>query len=89
MFSPMDFISAFVAHGNCSLKAKGRLRRLAGVVKIHYLISARKVGAWSALWRGSSDAMKLQAVDIVITATLAATTLIIKFNGYNELEKAT
>jgi hypothetical protein len=84
----MDFISAFVAHGNCSLKAKGRLRRLAGVVKIHYLISARKVGAWSALWHGSSDAMKLHAVDIAITATLAVTTRIIRFNWNDKLERA-
>jgi hypothetical protein len=42
-----------------------------------------------AIWRGSSNAMKLHAVDIAIIATLVVTTLIIKFNWYDRLEKAT
>ena len=54
-------------------------RGAGGVIKIHYSISSRNAGALSALWRGSSIAMKLHSIDIAI----------IKFNWYDKLEKAT
>jgi hypothetical protein len=48
-----------------------------GVIKIHYSVSSRKAGTRLAIWRGSSNVMKLSAVDIAIILGYFLTVILI------------